>query len=212
MLVGFVKWSFCLFPGFDQTLGTVVNHQTKDSKHISGKPILDNNAVNLFSSVIIALALPGTAWFFWPRRWNGLRFSACDSFTFSVAQRLQRVLFKLSLREGSETFREPKDFPSQLVKAVNLMWQSASLRKVLCQYCSCCFSDGCRSLPSEVKHLIDLSSIYGAEVLVSVLSSLQHLQGQEAGNRSQIHINQCDGALWLLSKLDTKYTSALYRQ
>lgn len=121
MLVGFVKWSFCLFPGFDQTLGTVVNHQTKDSKHISGKPILDNNAVNLFSSVIIALALPGTAWFFWPRRWNGLRFSACDSFTFSVAQRLQRVLFKLSLREGSETFREPKDFPSQLVKAVNLV-------------------------------------------------------------------------------------------
>lgn len=52
---------------------------------------------------------------------------------FSVAQRLQRVVFKLSLREGSETFREPEDFPSQLVKAVNLSWQSASLRKVLCQ-------------------------------------------------------------------------------
>ncbi|KAM4783992.1 transmembrane protein 19 isoform 2-T2 [Cyanocitta cristata] len=55
------------YSGFDQTLGTVVNHQTKDSKHISGKPILDNNAVNLFSSVIIALVFPGTAWFFWPR-------------------------------------------------------------------------------------------------------------------------------------------------
>ncbi|XP_056372005.1 transmembrane protein 19 isoform X3 [Oenanthe melanoleuca] len=53
--------------GFDQTIGMVVNHETKDSKHISGKPILDNNAVNLFSSVIIALVLPGTAWFFWPR-------------------------------------------------------------------------------------------------------------------------------------------------
>ncbi|XP_053835134.1 transmembrane protein 19 isoform X2 [Vidua macroura] len=55
------------YSGFDQTIGMVVNHQTKDSKHISGKPILDNNAVNLFSSVIIALMLPGTAWFFWPR-------------------------------------------------------------------------------------------------------------------------------------------------
>ncbi|XP_063011118.1 transmembrane protein 19 isoform X5 [Melospiza melodia melodia] len=54
--------------GFDQTIGMVVNHQTKDSKHISGKPILDNNAVNLFSSVIIALVLPGMSWFFWPRR------------------------------------------------------------------------------------------------------------------------------------------------
>uniref|UniRef100_A0A803VZW2 Transmembrane protein 19 n=1 Tax=Ficedula albicollis TaxID=59894 RepID=A0A803VZW2_FICAL len=55
------------YSGFDQTIGMVVNHETKDSKHISGKPILDNNAVNLFSSVIIALVLPGTAWFFWPR-------------------------------------------------------------------------------------------------------------------------------------------------
>uniref|UniRef100_A0A8C3QQV5 Transmembrane protein 19 n=1 Tax=Cyanoderma ruficeps TaxID=181631 RepID=A0A8C3QQV5_9PASS len=56
------------YSGFDRTIGMVVNHQTTDSKHISGKPILDNNAVNLFSSVIIALVLPGTAWFFWPRR------------------------------------------------------------------------------------------------------------------------------------------------
>ncbi|XP_030093994.2 transmembrane protein 19 isoform X1 [Serinus canaria] len=56
------------YSGFDQTIGMVVNHQTKDSKHISGKPILDNNAVNLFSSVIIALVLPGMSWFFWPRR------------------------------------------------------------------------------------------------------------------------------------------------
>ncbi|KAF4792398.1 Transmembrane protein [Turdus rufiventris] len=55
------------YSGFDQTIGMVVNHETKDSKRISGKPILDNNAVNLFSSVIIALVLPGTAWFFWPR-------------------------------------------------------------------------------------------------------------------------------------------------
>ncbi|NXF41600.1 TMM19 protein, partial [Nyctibius bracteatus] len=56
------------YSGFDQTIGMVVNHQTKDSKHISGKPILDNNAVNLFSSIIIALVLPGMSWCFWPRR------------------------------------------------------------------------------------------------------------------------------------------------
>ncbi|XP_062423789.1 transmembrane protein 19 isoform X2 [Rhea pennata] len=55
------------YSGFDKNIGMVVNHQTKDSKHISGKPILDNNAVNLFSSVIIALVLPGVAWGFWPR-------------------------------------------------------------------------------------------------------------------------------------------------
>ncbi|KAM6146328.1 transmembrane protein 19 isoform 2-T2 [Phoenicopterus ruber ruber] len=55
------------YSGFDQNIGMVVNHQTKDSKHISGKPILDNNAVNLFSSIIIALVLPGMAWWCWPR-------------------------------------------------------------------------------------------------------------------------------------------------
>lgn len=46
-------------------------------------------------------------------------------------------------------------------------------------------------------------------MLMSLLSSFQHLEGQEAGNRSLIHINQCDGALWLLSKLDKK-TLQLY--
>ncbi|NXK01808.1 TMM19 protein, partial [Herpetotheres cachinnans] len=55
------------YSGFDQNIGMVVNHPTKDSKHISGKPILDNNAVNLFSSIIVALVLPGMAWCFWPR-------------------------------------------------------------------------------------------------------------------------------------------------
>ncbi|KAM6292640.1 transmembrane protein 19-like isoform 2-T2 [Porphyrio hochstetteri] len=55
------------YSGFDQNIGMVVNHQTKDSKHISGKPILDNNIVNLFSSIITALVLPGMACFFWPR-------------------------------------------------------------------------------------------------------------------------------------------------
>ncbi|NXI46899.1 TMM19 protein, partial [Galbula dea] len=55
------------YSGFDQNISMVVNHQTKDSKHISGKPILDNNAVNLFASIIIALVLPVVAWCFWPR-------------------------------------------------------------------------------------------------------------------------------------------------
>uniref|UniRef100_A0A6G1R461 Transmembrane protein 19 n=1 Tax=Hypotaenidia okinawae TaxID=2861861 RepID=A0A6G1R461_9GRUI len=55
------------YSGFDQNIGMVVNHQTKDSKHISGKPILDNNIVNLFSSIITAFVLPGVAIFFWPR-------------------------------------------------------------------------------------------------------------------------------------------------
>ncbi|XP_015667275.1 transmembrane protein 19 isoform X1 [Protobothrops mucrosquamatus] len=55
------------YSGFDKRTGMVVNHQTENATHISGKPILDNNAVNLFSSVVIALLLPGIAWGFWPR-------------------------------------------------------------------------------------------------------------------------------------------------
>ncbi|XP_077194941.1 transmembrane protein 19 isoform X2 [Paroedura picta] len=55
------------YSGLDTRTGLVVNHQTEDTKHISGKPILDNNAVNLFSSVVVALLLPGLAWGFWPK-------------------------------------------------------------------------------------------------------------------------------------------------
>ncbi|XP_048357895.1 transmembrane protein 19 [Sphaerodactylus townsendi] len=55
------------YSGLDTRTGMIVNHQTEDTKHISGKPILDNNAVNLFSSVVVALFLPGLAWGFWPR-------------------------------------------------------------------------------------------------------------------------------------------------
>ncbi|XP_074868921.1 transmembrane protein 19 [Carettochelys insculpta] len=55
------------YTGYDKRIGMVVSHQTEDSKHVSGKPILDNNAVNLFSSVVIALLLPRVAWGFWPR-------------------------------------------------------------------------------------------------------------------------------------------------
>ncbi|KAK1169234.1 transmembrane protein 19-like [Acipenser oxyrinchus oxyrinchus] len=52
------------YSGYDK--GKVVNHQTNSSLRICGKPILDNNAVNLFSSILIALILPGMAWGFWP--------------------------------------------------------------------------------------------------------------------------------------------------
>ncbi|XP_047406107.1 transmembrane protein 19 isoform X2 [Sciurus carolinensis] len=55
------------FTGLDESTGMVVNNPTNKAKHIAGKPILDNNAVNLFSSVLIALLLPTAAWGFWPR-------------------------------------------------------------------------------------------------------------------------------------------------
>ncbi|XP_072255125.1 transmembrane protein 19 [Pyxicephalus adspersus] len=55
------------YSGYDETTGKIVNHPTSEAKLISGKPILDNNTVNLFSSVLIALLLPGVAWSFWPR-------------------------------------------------------------------------------------------------------------------------------------------------
>ncbi|XP_063783527.1 transmembrane protein 19 [Pseudophryne corroboree] len=55
------------YTGYDERTGKVVNHPTPEAKLVSGKPILDNNAVNLFSSILIALLLPGAAWGFWPR-------------------------------------------------------------------------------------------------------------------------------------------------
>ncbi|XP_030636797.1 transmembrane protein 19 [Chanos chanos] len=56
------------YSGFDESIGKVVNYESKTTKRICGKPILDNNAVNLFSSILIALFLPGIAWGFWPRQ------------------------------------------------------------------------------------------------------------------------------------------------
>ncbi|XP_062913790.1 transmembrane protein 19 isoform X1 [Mobula hypostoma] len=56
------------YSGFDEDNGMVVHHITPNGRHISGKPILDNNAVNLFSVIIIALLLPGITWPFWPRQ------------------------------------------------------------------------------------------------------------------------------------------------
>ncbi|KAE8615630.1 hypothetical protein XENTR_v10008568 [Xenopus tropicalis] len=55
------------YSGYDESTGKIVNHPTKEAKFICGKPILDNNAVNLFSSILIALLLPTAAWSFWPR-------------------------------------------------------------------------------------------------------------------------------------------------
>nr|XP_025857424.1 transmembrane protein 19 [Vulpes vulpes] len=54
------------FTGLDESTGMVVNSPANEVKYIAGKPILDNNAVNLFSSVVIALLLPTAAWGFWP--------------------------------------------------------------------------------------------------------------------------------------------------
>lgn len=56
------------YSGFDEDSGMVINHITPNAKHISGKPILDNNAVNLFSTILIALLLPGITWPMWPRK------------------------------------------------------------------------------------------------------------------------------------------------
>lgn len=55
------------YSGFDSSIGKVVSYESSTTQRICGKPILDNNAVNLFSSVLIALFLPGLAWGMWPR-------------------------------------------------------------------------------------------------------------------------------------------------
>ena len=59
---------FFFIPGLDESTGMVVNSPGKEVKYIAGKPILDNNAVNLFTSVLVALLLPTAAWGFWPRQ------------------------------------------------------------------------------------------------------------------------------------------------
>ncbi|XP_028305059.1 transmembrane protein 19 [Gouania willdenowi] len=55
------------FSGFDSSIGKVVSYESATTRRICGKPILDNNAVNLFSSLLIALFLPGLAWGAWPQ-------------------------------------------------------------------------------------------------------------------------------------------------
>ncbi|XP_076025560.1 transmembrane protein 19 [Genypterus blacodes] len=55
------------YSGFDSSIGKVVSYESATTRRICGKPILDNNGVNLFSSVLMALILPGLAWGMWPR-------------------------------------------------------------------------------------------------------------------------------------------------
>ncbi|CAN9508512.1 unnamed protein product [Ophioblennius macclurei] len=55
------------YSGFDASIGKVVSYESATTRRICGKPILDNNAVNLFSSLLVALVLPGLAWGAWPR-------------------------------------------------------------------------------------------------------------------------------------------------
>ncbi|XP_058482283.1 transmembrane protein 19 [Solea solea] len=55
------------YSGFDVSIGKVVSHESATTRRICGKAILDNNAVNLFSSVFVALLLPGLAWGLWPQ-------------------------------------------------------------------------------------------------------------------------------------------------
>lgn len=55
------------YSGFDSSIGKVVSYESATTRRICGKPILDNNAVNLFSSLLVALVLPGLAWGAWPR-------------------------------------------------------------------------------------------------------------------------------------------------
>lgn len=65
----YVFLNVCVFlSGYDESTGKVVNHESRTVKHICGKPILDNNAVNLFSSILIALVMPGIAWGIWPKQ------------------------------------------------------------------------------------------------------------------------------------------------
>lgn len=62
-----VSFTLVCSAGFDCSVGKVVGYQSATTQRICGKPILDNNAVNLFSSLLIALLLPGLAWGAWPR-------------------------------------------------------------------------------------------------------------------------------------------------
>ncbi|KAF3859667.1 hypothetical protein F7725_022066 [Dissostichus mawsoni] len=55
------QWPIMVYAGMAGLLGIgkVVSYESATTTRICGKPILDNNAVNLFTSVIIALVLPG---------------------------------------------------------------------------------------------------------------------------------------------------------
>jgi uncharacterized membrane protein len=45
------------YSGWDPELNKVVENPTAKTRHITGRPILDNHQVNLFSSIITALGV-----------------------------------------------------------------------------------------------------------------------------------------------------------
>ncbi|XP_035258389.1 transmembrane protein 19-like [Anguilla anguilla] len=54
------------YSGYDVKTGEVVSYESRTTKRISGKPILEDNSASLFSAILIAWLLPGMAWGFWP--------------------------------------------------------------------------------------------------------------------------------------------------
>lgn len=46
--------------------GKIVNHSNLSVKHISGRNILDNNSVNLITTVIMGILLPTMSKTLWP--------------------------------------------------------------------------------------------------------------------------------------------------
>ncbi|XP_047511042.1 transmembrane protein 19 [Pieris napi] len=53
------------YSGVDKA-GKIVSHSSMSIKHISGKNILDNNSVNLISTIIMGLMIPTISKQFWP--------------------------------------------------------------------------------------------------------------------------------------------------
>ncbi|XP_050666183.1 transmembrane protein 19 [Leptidea sinapis] len=53
------------YSGIDNE-GKIVSHSSLAVKHISGRNILDNNSVNLMSTVLMGLLLPTISKYFWP--------------------------------------------------------------------------------------------------------------------------------------------------
>lgn len=56
------------FSGLDETTGLLFSSPTQETKHIAGKSMLDKNAVNLLSLVLVAHLLPTATLGFGPRK------------------------------------------------------------------------------------------------------------------------------------------------
>lgn len=53
------------YSGYCSVKKRVVNKPSSTAKHISGQPILDNHAVNLFSSLLTSITMPYIGYFLW---------------------------------------------------------------------------------------------------------------------------------------------------